>query len=1255
MPEANDPLPRRIRTRRDFADELTLLRERAGLTVRQVAAKVGVRGAHSTIGDWFAGRGLPSTSSRELLLQVLHACGEDDQDRIGEWLAGWRRARQRHGAPRSGPAPYRGLAAFQPENAGWFFGRDEPARRLVARVGELRERGGGLQVLVGPSGSGKSSLIGAGLIATLGMGTVRTPGARPMDTLAGLEGPLIVLDQFEELFTLCGDEKERHAFVAAVHGLARGSVVVLGLRSDFYTQALGHRELVAAITEGQLTLGPMDEAGLRAAIAEPARKAGFDLEAGLTDLILRDLTLRDRAPAAGALPLLSHALYATWRRGHGTTITVADYHAAGGIAGAIALSAGTAYAGLTEPQRTLARRLLLQLVHVADDTADARRRVARHHLPEGAGDVLDRFIAQRLLTADDGTVEISHEALLTAWPLLRSWLAEDRAALLAGRRLATDAAAWDREGRDPASLYQGTRLAAAQEWSTATTHPPGALAAEFLDASAELVRRQEQAARAGARRLRRLVAGLVLLLVLACLSGVAALDEAATAREQRDIALSRQVAGQASAVRAADPALAARLVQAAYVLTPTAEARGGLLSAFGVPFNLRLSGHSDYVHDVEYAPGGELLASASKDGTVRLWDVATPHRPRPLAVLAGHTGEVVALAFAPGGRRLASGGDDGTIRLWDVPAARPLTAPTTVRPLMTLPAADGAVHALAYTPDGRFLATGGGTGVITLRDAATGRPLATLHGHRGMVRRLAVHGGLLAGAGDDGTARLWDLTALPPLPPATGTRPVPPMTGSGPALTLTGVRPLSTLTGHTGRVLSVAFDPDGRRLVTAGQDGTPRVWDVARPRRPRLQATLSGHRWAVNSAVFAPDGRTIATAGDDNTARVWDVADGRPLQTLSPRPGAPIDTGAMSDVAFSPDGHTLATGSYDHLLRLWDLPGPALMGGGRTRPVWAAPDGRTVITGNGDRALRWDVSDPHRPVNRFQARTEGLVKLSADGSLMVTAGPGGTIRLWSLTGPAPALLATMNGAAAPPDSAEFSADRRVLAVTATRDLVIRTWDISDPAHPRETRPLTGHTGFVNALAFAPSGRLLASFGYDRTARLWDLTDPGRPVSVAVLRGHDNAVYNGAFSPDGRTLATAGQDTTVRLWDVTRPGRPAPPAVLDGYGTYVDSLAFSPDGRLLATGGGEPSVHLWDVTDPRAPARWAILTGGEGPVVGLLFAGRLLVSGGADRPARLWSVDPALAGLAVCARAYPDLTAEQWAGYFPGIDRRRPCH
>ncbi|WP_327109284.1 nSTAND1 domain-containing NTPase [Nonomuraea glycinis] len=1224
MPEPHDPEPRRIRTRRDFADELTLLRERAGLTVRQVAAQVGVQGAHSTIGDWFAGRGLPSPSSRELLFQVLHVCGENDPARLDDWLTGWRQARRGRDARRTGTSPYLGLAAFQPENAAWFFGRADLTESLVARVHALRERGGGIQVVVGPSGSGKSSLIGAGLLAELklelgpgpgpgpGLGVVRTPGAEPMKALTGLEGPVIVFDQFEELFTLCQDESEQRGFVAAVHSLSRRHVVVLGLRSDFYTQALSHPELVAAITEGQLTVGPMGEADLRAAITEPARKAGLDLEAGLVDLILKDLV-----PAAGALPLLSHALYATWRHGRGSTLAIVDYQAAGGIGGAIAVSADTACAELTEPQRALARRLLLQLVHVAEDTADTRRRVARHLMPEGAEEVLGRFIAQRLLTADDGIVEISHEALLTAWPLLRSWLREDRAALLAGRRLAADAAAWQREGRDPASLYRGTRLAAAREWSATTSHPPGSLAAEFLDASAALAHRQDEAARAGARRLKRLLAGLAVLLVLACLSGIAALDSATTAREERDIALSRQIAQQASTVRAADPALAARLARAAYALSPTREARGELLSAFGMPFNIRVSGHTDYVHDIEYAPGGRILASAGKDRTVRLWDLTVAHRPRPLAVLTGHTGEVVALAFSPDGRTLAGSGTDGTIRLWDV---------ATARPVMTLPGG-GAVHALAFSPDGRLLAGGHADGVISVREAATGRPVATLRGHRGPVRRLAVHGHLLASAGHDGTARLWDLARL---------------------------RPLTTLNGHTGKVMAVAFSPDGRRLVTAGEDGTPRLWKVAEPLRPRLQARLTGHRGVVYGAAFAPDGRTVATAGDDNTARVWDAADGRPLQVLSPHPGAPIDTGTVSDVAFSPDGHTLATGSYDHLLRLWDFPGTALLSVGRTRPIWAAPDGRTVVTGNGDRVVRWDLSDPHHPVGRMLAGTEGLAKLSADGSLMVTAATGGRIRLWSLSGAAPRLLATMKGAATPPDSAEFSADRRVLTVTATRDYVIRTWDISDPAHPRATEPLTGHTGFVNALAFAPSGRLLASFGYDRTARLWDLTDPGRPVPVAVLRGHGNAVYNGAFNPDATILATVGQDTTVRLWDVARPARPASLAVLNGHGNYVDSLAFRSDGQLLATGGGESAVHLWDVTDPRAPARWATLTGGDGPRVGLLFAGRLLIGGGADRPAQVWSTDPARADADVCARAHPALTPEQWASSFPGVDREPRC-
>ncbi|MET8156769.1 helix-turn-helix domain-containing protein [Sphaerisporangium sp. NPDC005289] len=1212
MADADDPEPERIQSRRDFARELTRLRERAGLTVRQVAAKAGAQSAHSTIGDWFAGRGLPSTASRDLLAEVVRVCGDT---RAEQWLAAWRRVRQTPGPRRAEREPYRGLAAFQPRDADWFFGRADLTARLVARVAELRERGGGILVLVGPSGSGKSSLLGAGLVAACGTGVIRTPGARPMDAVEGLTGPLIVLDQFEELFTLCQDEAERRRFVTAVQDLARGNVVVLGLRADFYTQALGHPELVAAIADGQIAVGPMDEAGLRAAIAEPAGKAGLDLEPGLVELILRDL-----APGAGVLPLLSHALYATWRHSQGRTLTVADYRAAGGIGGAVALSADTAYAELTEPQRALARRLLLHLVRVAQDTADTRRRVHRDQLPEDAEDVLRRFIAQRLLTADHETVEISHEALLTAWPLLRSWLNEDRAGLLLGRRLAEDAEAWHAESRDPAALYRGARLAAAREWSAnAGPHSsPGALATEFLDASTALEHRQTLAARAGARRMRRLAAALVVLLVLACGSGIAALRAAATAREQRDIALSREVAQEAAAIRDSDPALAAQLTLAAYTFAPTTEARGGLLSAFSVPFAVRLTGHTEYVNDVEYAPGGRLLASAGDDRTVRLWDLSDPRRPRPKATLTGHTDSVNVLAFAPDGRTLASAGSDGVIRLWDVATARPAAA---------LPARDGPVYALAFTPDGRSVVSAGPAGDVRLRETATGRTLATLRGHHGAIAFLAVHGRLLASAGADGTARLWDLAAR---------------------------RPLATLTGHTGGVRAVGFSPDGRRLVTAGEDGTPRLWDISHPAHPRPYAELSGHAGTVLRAVYAPDGRTLATAGADNTARVWSADDGRQLELFSPRLGVAIDTSTISDVAFSPDGRTLATGSYDHLLRLWDVPGSALPAAGRSRPIWSAPDGRTMITADGRHVWRWNLGDPHHPVGRVLADTEGLAMLSADGSLMVTAGPRRSVRLWDLTGPAPRRLADLKGLPTAPDSAEFSADRRLLAVTATRDYVIRVWDLRDPGRPRRTTPLTGHTGFVNAIAFDPARPLLASFGYDRTARLWDLTDPARPVLAAVLRGHDNAVFNGAFSPDGRTLATTSQDTTVRLWDLTDPRRPAALATLRGHGSFVDSVAFSGDGRLLATGGGDPAVHLWDLTDRRAPTRWAVLTGGDGPVVGLLFAGRLLAGGGAGRATLLWNVDPDAAAASVCARAYPALTPAQWKDHFPGIDPRPQC-
>lgn len=396
----------RIRTRQDFAGALTALREEAGLTVRQVAGKVGVQGAHTTIGDWCSGRALPSTSSQPLLIKVLSVCGVTDEQ-VEHWLRAWRRVRRGPGRRPSGPEPYRGLATFQPEDTDWFFGREELTTRLIDRLGTLDAAGGGVQVVIGASGAGKSSLLRAGMIAALRTGclpgssswrvVVFTPGSHPMRQLSHECGPavqdvvessraagrdpiplraetlatgrlVLVVDQFEEVFTACDDEDERQRFIDAICAMATaptGAIVVLGLRADFYAHALRYQPLVAA-AQAQLLVGPMSEPELRRAITEPAARAGLTLESGLVEILLHDLTpTAQRTPEgaaheAGALPLLSHALLATWETAKGHPLGVEHYRGTGGIRGAVAKTAEKAYAALSSDHQEVARRLFLR-------------------------------------------------------------------------------------------------------------------------------------------------------------------------------------------------------------------------------------------------------------------------------------------------------------------------------------------------------------------------------------------------------------------------------------------------------------------------------------------------------------------------------------------------------------------------------------------------------------------------------------------------------------------------------------------------------------------------------------------------------------------------------------------------------------------------------------------------------------------------------------------------------------------------------
>lgn len=1145
----------------------------------------------------------------------------------------------------TGTCPYRGLLPYDADDADIYFGREADVEACLRRL-----RDSGVLAVVGPSGIGKSSLVRAGVVASLVRNrtpvVVTSPGVRPTESLLGVkERQTLVVDQTEEAVTVCADAAERERYFAALAAhAAGGGPLVLSMRTDHLGDLAPYPEMAQLLQEGFYLLGPMSEPDLRSAIEGPALRAGLRLEPGLVDLLVREV---EGEPAA--LPMLSHVLRATWERREGPTLTVDGYRATGGIRSAVSQTAERLYDGMDPPQRGRLRTLLLRLVMPTEDGDPVRARVPRSKV--AADDEHQRLVEQlvnaRLVSIDGDTLQIAHEALVRVWPRLRGWLDDDVDGQRLLRHLAGAADAWDAMGRPQSELYRGARLVRTLEWRDRTAPDLNETEAGFLNASAALAESEVHAAevrlaeqRRANRRLRGALAGVAALLALTMVAGLVAVRSADRAASERDAAAherdrAEQAANLADARRAgAQGVLHEDIATGLLLAVEGVQADDSAQAWENLGSTLTRAGALSVVRDV-----GELLGepgtawmpsvSASAEGNVvagnrlgdvpRLFDAATLE-PLPFQDSAP---PAISVAQSPDGSRLAVGTRDGLL-LYDMPSGA-----LSDRQPGGIPAGWGLNELYLYDVDPAFSRDGSRV-VVELQDYSNGDP------------------------GPTGTTLVWDV-ADPSVPvftlwlPAFAQSALSP-DGSRLYVATRGARPLRVYDVASGDLVASAGNPSiarhGATAVDLSPDGS--MFVVAVQNRVHRYDThnlspsgpdLRGHVEQVHDVMFSHHGRLLATASRDGSAVVWAARRGDLLHRY-------VGDGTLS-VAFSADNRTLVTSGGAGLLQAWDVPGASrqLVLGEDTSAAGeayatsvVAPDGRTVARVRSGTLWFEDTVIGRTVGEAIPTRDEDFF-WSPDSRWLLSVGLGPVVTVWDAADGRVAARRHFDGDGV----AAFGRDPGVVHVhdgSVLHTLIVESLRPAMPPVP---------TGSERPFALVAHPQDGSVFILDGDGSL-DRVDPtSGDVISAAPPGLLNFEGRGVISSDGTRMVVPGPEARVRLIDVEK---------LEYVGTdssapWGDSPTFAPDGSQFALVQGD-RVRLWDghTGEYQASLPLPSRTGTVSLTYGRDSSGLVIAS----TDGRTWTANTRTnewVGRA-CTIAGRNLTDDEWDQFFPGRPYEPTC-